>query len=288
MRRVICTLWFGFVRLSLLSAPTALASTAFAAQGTDSIRLPLSIIQSNPVTTITVGERTVQAIIDTGGGALMLSKEVLDSVSAISLGDSVVSTDASGREFEHRRFRVPVATIGGHAFHDIVAIQASDARGPPVPNSIGRQFLSRYFVVVDYAGATITLWPANTKDIAQTTCGRKRLPMLHTVEDNQLAVGDFATEFGHIRLLLDTGATYSELPETIAEKLQLPTTVRGPGSPQFYQSKVLSASGQDFGPLEFVLLPLKLSGDFGGMLGRNFFERHVVCLDYERREIRIR
>src|SRR5579863_8744968 len=85
MRRVMCTLWFGFMRLSLLSAPTALASTAFAAQGTDSIRLPLSIIQSNPVTTITVGERTVQAIIDTGGGALTLSKEVLDSVSAISL-----------------------------------------------------------------------------------------------------------------------------------------------------------------------------------------------------------
>lgn len=112
--------------------------------------------------------------------------------------------------------------------------------------------------------------------------------MEHTEEDNQLAVGDFQAAFGHLRLLLDTGSTYSELAEAIVEKFRLPTTVRGPGSPQFYQSKVLSAAGQDFGPLEFVLLPLKLSGDFEGMLGGNFFGRHVVCLDYERREIRIR
>jgi len=112
--------------------------------------------------------------------------------------------------------------------------------------------------------------------------------MKHTEEDNQLVVSDFETESGRIRLLWDTGATYSSLPETIAEKLRLPTIVRGPGSPKFYQSKMLSAAGQAFGPVEFVVLPLKLSGDFEGMLGRNFFEHHVVCLDYERREIRVR
>lgn len=173
MKRIMCARWFGFVCLSVLLAPSAPASTAFAPQGTETIRLPLSIIQSNPVTTIIVGERTVQAIVDTGGGALMLSKEVLDTVHAVRLGDSVVSTDASGRAFEHLRFRVPVATIGGLTFHDLAAIQAPDTGGPPIANTIGRQFLSQYFVVVDYAGAAITLWPKNTKKLALTTCGRK-------------------------------------------------------------------------------------------------------------------
>jgi hypothetical protein len=112
--------------------------------------------------------------------------------------------------------------------------------------------------------------------------------MEHTEEDDQLAVSDFQTESGHIRLLWDTGATYSSLPETIAEKLRLPTILRGPGSPKFYQSKMLSAAGQGLGPVEFVVLPLQLSGDFEGMLGRNFFEHHLVCLDYKRREIRVR
>jgi hypothetical protein len=76
--------------------------------------------------------------------------------------------------------------------------------------------------------------------------------------------------------------------ETIAEKLRLATVTRGPNTPKFYQSKMLSAASQDFGPLEFVVLPLKLPGDFEGILGGNFFERHVVCLDYQRREIRVR
>ena len=288
MKRIMRALWSAFVGVALLLALSLQASTAVVPHGTDPIHLPLTIIQSNPVTTITVGERTVQAIVDTGGGALKLSKEVLDSVGAVSLGDSVVSTDASGHEFEHRRFRVPVATIGGHTFHDIVAIQAPETGRPPIPNGIGRQFLSQYFVVVDYAGADITLWPPDTKNLVQTKCGRTRIPMEHTEEDNRLVVSNFETESGHIRLLWDTGATYSALPETIAEKLRLPTIVRGPGSPKFYQSKMLSAAGQDLGPVEFVVLPLKLSGDFEGMLGWNFFEHHVVCLDYKQREIRIR
>jgi hypothetical protein len=50
---------------------------------------------------------------------------------------------------------------------------------------------------------------------------------------------------------------------------------------------MLSAAGQEFGPVEFVVLPLKLTADFDGMLSRNFFEQHVVCLDYVRREVRL-
>ena len=174
---------------------------------------------------------------------------------AVSLEDSVVSTNASGQEIDQRRFRVPLVTIGGHTFHDVVAIQAPETGGPRTPNGIGRQFLSQFFVVVDYGSAAITLWSRKSTNLPREHCGRTRIPMEHTAEDNQLAVIDFATEAGHIQLLLDTGATYSMIPETIAEKMKLPTIGRGPGSPQFYQSQMLSAAGQEFGPVEFVVLP---------------------------------
>ena len=118
-------------------------------------------------------------------------------------------------------------------------------------------------------------------------CGRTRIPMQPTEED-RLAVSEFDTPSGRVRLLWGTGTAYSMLPETIAEKLRLATVTRGPNSPQFYQSKSLSAAGQDLGPLEFVVLRLKLPRDFEGILGGNFFEHHVVCLDYKRREIRAR
>ncbi len=281
------------VGLILVPALSLQAFAAGAPQGTGPIVLPLTFIQSTPVTTITVGGRAVQAIVDISGGdadgALTLSKETIESVDGISLG-TAVAQDAFGHEFTRARFKVSGVTIGGHTFQEIRVVQAMDnaaGDGPPVANAIGKHFLSQYFVVVDYAGAAISLWPPDTKDPAGMNCGRTRIPMAPTAED-RLAVSDFDTPSGRVRLLWGTGNAYSMLPETIAEKLRLATVTRGPNSPKFYQSKNLSAAGQDFGPLEFVVLPLKLPGDFEGILGGNFFEHHVVCLDYQRREIRVR
>jgi hypothetical protein len=96
-------------------------------------------------------------------------------------------------------------TIGSQTFHDMAVLQALDTDGAPIPNGIGRQFLSQYFVVVDYAGGSITLWPVNAKNAADKNCGSTRIPMQHTEED-QLAVSDFGTQFGGLRLLWDTGA----------------------------------------------------------------------------------
>lgn len=280
---------FGLTVLPLISLGP---SPAGVPQALDAIRLPVTIVKSNPVTTITVAGQTIQAIVDIGGdvdGALTLSKEVIDGASAAYL-DTVVTNDGAGREFKRPRFRVPVAGIGGQTFDNMVVVQAPDltaGEGPAVPNAIGREFLSRYLVVLDYASASITLWPPDTVTPPGIDCGRIHVPMKQTEED-RLVVSDFETQSGRVRLLWDTGATYSVLSEAIAGKLELPTTVRGPDSPKFYQSRMLSAAGQDVGPLEFVVLPLEVSKDFDGMLGRNFFEHHVVCLDYRREEIRVR
>jgi len=289
MRRV----WFAIVALALLPALSLKASAAVVPQGTDPIRLPLTFVQSTPVTTIAVGGHPVQAIVDISGGdadgALTLSKEAIESVDGLGLGNAIAN-DAFGHEFTRPRFKVSGVTIGGRTFQDLRVVQAmvqAAGEGPPVPNAIGKHFLSRYFVVVDYAGASITLWPPVTQNPAGVDCGRSRIPMEPTKEA-RLAVSDFDTPSGRVRLLWGTGNSYSMLPESIAEKRQLEMVTRGPNSPKFYQSKMLSAAGQDLGPLEFVVLPLKLPRDFEGILGGNFFEHHVVCLDYERREIRIR
>ncbi len=134
---------FAFFGLALLAAAS------------EPIRLPVTVVQSTPVTTITVGDQTVRAIVDTGGGVLTLSREVIDAAGGVKLADMQVSNDASGNEYAHARFRLPRIDIGGRLLRDSVVIEApvrEAGNGPPVPNSIGRQFLSQYFVVVDYAG----------------------------------------------------------------------------------------------------------------------------------------
>ena len=285
--------WSVFVGLTLLPALCLQASAAVTPEVTDPIRLPLTFVQSTPVTTIAVGGRSLQAIVDISGGdadgALTLSKEAIESAGGLSLG-SALANDASGHEFTRPRFKVSSVTIGSHTFDDIRVVQAlvpTEGDGPPVPNAIGKHFLSQYFVVVDYARDSISLWPPDTRNPADVNCGSAGIPMEPTVE-GLLAVSDFDTPSGRVRLLWSTGNSYSMLPETLAGKLRLATVTRGPNSPKFYQSKTLSAAGQDLGPLEFVVLPLKLPRDFEGILGGNFFEHHVVCFDYQRREIRVR
>ena len=255
------------------------------------IRLPLTFIRSNPVTTITVGGQRVQAIVDTGGdGAVTLSKAVIDSARGIRLSGALVTTNSYGMDLRKPHYRVPDVQIGDHTFKDMAVVQAPiwpSGQSPPVPNGIGRQFLSRYFVVVDFPHRSITLRAPGAKNAGVDGCGRLWIPIERT-HDKDLVVGSFQTRSGRVQLLFDTGATGSMLPETTAEKLQLPTISRGPGPVRFYESANLSAAGHDFGPLEFVVLPLKLPGDFQGMLGLNFFAHHVVCLDYQGKRVFIR
>jgi len=279
------------ILLTLLQGIVHQALAADHLQANAPVRLALTFVRANPVTTITVGDQPVQAIVDTGGdGAVTLTRAVIDRVGAVSLSDTLVTTNSYGQRLKKPRFRVPVLTIGGQTFKNMAVVQAPNwppGQSPPVPNGIGRQFLSRYFVVLDFPHRSITLWTPGAKGAGRTTCGRIWIPMEHTSE-RALAVGDFETQSGRVRLLFDTGATGSMIPQATAKTLRLPTIARGPGPVRFYESTTLSAAGQDFGPLEFVILPLKLPGDFQGMLGRNFFMHHVVCLDYRRKKVFIR
>jgi hypothetical protein len=85
-----------------------------------------------------------------------------------------------------------------------------------------------------------------------------------------------------------TSASTSMLAESTVQRLKLETETHGPNSPGFFRSPTLSAAGRNVGPLDFVVLPMQLSADFDGMIGRNFFEAHTVCLDYQRQEVRVR
>jgi predicted aspartyl protease len=274
-------------KLVLLFASLGSARLTVAAE---SIRLPVTLVQSNPVTTITVGDRQAQAIVDTGGGMLVLSRELIDAAGGVKLVDTQAWNDTSGNEHRAVLFRIPFIDIGGRELRDTGVIQAAPSRAGDdsrVPNIIGRRFLSEYFVVVDYAGGVITLWTPGVGNADRAECGDTRIPMEPTKDDEpHLAVGSFETPTGRLRLAWDTGATYSMLPSAMAGKFRPATITRG--DTEFYSSKMLTATGQDFGPLEFVLLPLQLPKDFQGMLGANFFAKHVVCFDYERREVRIR
>jgi hypothetical protein len=277
-----------YLILTGLTVLFLVACSSWPATPPEPLRLPLRIIRSSAVTEITVGNQTVQAGVDTGGGGLTLREDVIRTAGGVRLPDELEWTDGFGREYHVPQFRIPVMNIGGRTFRDAVVAQAADwaeGEGPPVPNGIGGDFLSQYFAVIDFAGRSITLWPADSPPLAHAACGAVRVPMEET-EQSGLVVSEFDTPSGTIRLLWDTGASYSMLPLSLVERSKLETILRG--QTPFHIPAKLAAAGHEFGPLEFVVLPLQLPNDFQGMLGANFFTTHVVCIDYGKREIRVR
>lgn len=275
------------VTLALLSAACSMPTIAAPGAGAP-LRLPLTIVQSNPATTISVGDQAVSAIVDTGGGGVTLGAAVIRGARGRKLAGYITWQDLYGRESRSPKFEVPSITIGGQTFRNVVVTQAinyPDGEGPSTPNQIGREFISQYFVIIDYAGRSMTLWPTKATSMASTECGVKRLRMERT-KDPGLVVTQFMTPSGPLRAAWDTGSTYSIVPESLAKNRQLMTVARGPM--QFYRLGALTAAGHDLGSLEFVVLPVHPPDDFQVVLGANFFANHVVCLDYKSREVLVR
>lgn len=264
---------------------TSACSTSHIPTNQEPIHLALTFMQANAITTIYVGSQMVPAGVDTGGGGITLSEDAIKNAGGTKLDRYSTGPDAFGREIRSPMYRVPAVTIGGHSFHDMVVTQSENlpaGAGPPVPNSIGRQLLSQYFVQIDYPKSTITLWPIESNTVARASCGAKSIPMERTT-DPGLVVITLTTSAGPVRALLDTGASYSVLPETLVKERGLATNSQGDTS--FYRLGRLVSGGHDLGSIEFVVLPAQPPEDFQAFLGFNFFNNRVVCLDYGHREV---
>jgi hypothetical protein len=249
------------------------------------LSLPIQIVESNAITEITVGTRKVKVGVDTGGGGIELDADVIRDAGGVPLNRKQQGNDAYGRESSVPLFRVPQMTIGGKTFRNVVVAQAEpNEDGPAVPGSIGRHFLYQYLVVIDYPGSAIKLWPRDS-EAGRATCGNTRMPMERTKESH-LVISTFSTPAGSFRLVWDTGATYSALQDVFAADRKLALTDMQGTS--FHIASSFKGGGQDFGALEFVVLPVQPPDRTHGFLGANFFSNHVVCLDYGKREVRIR
>jgi hypothetical protein len=90
------------------------------------------------------------------------------------------------------------------------------------------------------------------------------------------------TDHRAMRMLWDTGATYSFVKKTFADTHKLP--MENP----FYTSQRFSVGQEDFGPLQFVVLDLHDPGNVDGYIGYNFFVSHVVCIDPVKQVVRVR
>ena len=145
---------------------------------------------------------------------------------------------------------------------------------PKSDGTIGREFLKQFLVVIDYASQKITLYDFN--DLRDANCGGTTVPLIHHNEG--IFVTEVKVDYGVSTAIWDTGASHSFLKERTAGEKALPLDEAEDGS-RIYRSGGFSIGGEQFGPLDFVVLPLVEPQDVDVYIGSNFFAGHTVCIN---------
>ena len=135
----------------------------------------------------------------------------------------------------------------------------------------------------------MTLLPAETSNAQarKMGCIGTRVRPLETSEPG-LAITPVELDGTALRLMWDTGASYSALSASAVAVHQLPVIDADGQKPPFFIPKRVMLARSNLGQIDFVVLPLDLPDEFDGLLGFNVFATHRVCLNFARSELRIR
>ena len=81
------------------------------------------------------------------------------------------------------------------------------------------------------------------------------------------------TDLGQLTLVWDTGSGASILGQKVVQG-------HVPASSEDVRAQRLLVGGTDFGPWRFKWMEMGLPPFFDGSIGYDFFETHVVCIDF--------
>ena len=256
----------------LCSCATFLVSF-IAASGRAETIIPLEIVQGNALARAAVDRVPLKLGLDLGGlGALSLKADAIARTGVTSLKRRISQTDALGNTAERRTFKVSRLEVGNGTFRDVVTHELDGyAASGPGDGQIGRDFLKQFVVVFDYPSRTVTLYSPHERKAADRACSGDLVPTISGPDGIIVSVA--TSDHGPLRMLWDTGASYSFVKASVAAERHLP--IQG-GT---YLTRHFALGARDFGPLELVSLDLKEPANVDGYIGYNFFESHVVCVD---------
>jgi len=184
--------------------------------------------------------------------------------------------DAQGHILEYPKFKVSRIQIGTEVFTDVTA--ELDVHDPSYQaDQIGQQgflgtsLLKPYKVVLDYPHRRMTLIPPGVAKSASSCKGAiaSFAPQWHGEPATPVDI-----DLGRLVVWWDTGTPTSLLSARVA-----PPANASFASPALTTQRLV-LGGVDFGPWKFKVEYMTLPPGFDGMIGYNFFARHVVCMDF--------
>jgi hypothetical protein len=256
----------------LIIAPLAFLNAKAAGEIAPLARIHFTLQSRLPTVQALVNRRPVALFIDLGMyKSIGLSTKALESVPVVFSGKNDRYRDATGTLFTQRGFSVEQLQIGDLSLSGINGVEFNTEEEQA--GTIGFALLKDYVMVFDYPHLELALYRPGTRLKLLRQCGMKPFPIEVVNGVVQTKVG---TEKGELIFQFDTGSTDNLLrPSAIG----LDPTRNFP-SVAFFQFSVL---GKDFGRTRVGL------NEFGapnvdGVLGTDFLESKILCVDIENLE----
>lgn len=251
-----------------------------------------------PSTVITIQGKSLPLIFDTGAKkfSLVLTQQALKNIQVTYTGKHVCSKAMDG-EHCYREFLIPEIKIGAFVIKNVKGVLMSQLWGRQDTNKffkataascngvIGFQLLSQFNVLLDYRNSKAILVKPHSKpvgyDVASWTPIAFEGHLLTTLKLNNKVV----------TLTWDTGATPSDINQTVAKLLQPTPCPRN--NPYKQPGKCFRVTTRSFTTQNNQVLPntwfavqvMPAGVPFDGLVGSNFYADNLVYFDFDQHKI---
>lgn len=247
--------------------------------------VPLTLRDNSALLKIRVSDSDVSVQLDTGNFiTVTLSQDVLDRAGAQAIDDTLERVDAQGNMVVAPKYRIARLQLGDLIFNNVDV--PLDVHAPTYqPYQIGQQgffgtgLLKPYRVVLDYP-KQIMILISREAFATETACQGTEVKFDEAWSGEPATL--IETDMGTLTMWWDTGSGATALTQRFVENA-------GRGGERVITSSRMLIGGDDFGPWTFnVWENLVLPPGFDGLIGNDFFLKHVVCMDFPAKRLLVR
>lgn len=257
--------------------------------------LPISISKFTttdlPCLDIRIDDVSELALLDLGfRGQFSFSPKTLAQIKNKKLIGNTKMYGIRGGEYEERLFEIPLIEIGRMSFDKPIIHEYPDdfhaestilKKGNPIspaePIKIGWELFGNTNLFLDL-GNSKAAFCDSLKTLQEKGCFSQTFTKVPMLLERGIVEFTTQTPKGGLRCMLDTGATWNIINHEIENGQSIDEIAFEPENIIHYSS--FQIGEDDFGPIDFHPLPIKIPIHIEAMLGMEFFRKHLVFLDF--------
>jgi len=252
-----------------------------------------------PCISVQIEDNTFLMELDLGlRGDLSITSSFINQISSKTFISTVPMYGFNGKEHLTHLYRIPKVKIGGmiliepilqensyQSRQESVITQNGNPPSPREPGRIGWELFHNVNLLLDIQNSRIAFCDSieTLKNHGYQIESFIKAPLLI---ERGLVELEAKTPIDLLRCVLDTGSTYNILNTEIEEAKSIEEVIWAPSNSLEYSSFKINET--EFGPIIFHRIPIKLPIQIDAILGMEFFENHLVFLDFSKKQVYFR